>query len=99
MSRTYKTRQIPASESTYLDKIKCCYCGRETHNETSDDVGNWHDTSSYEFEQIIVRKEEGARYPDTAWGEIEEWDVCPACFEKHIRPVLPKDSYKHKWDY
>ena len=59
MSRTYKTRQIPASESTYLDKIKCCYCGRETHNETSDDVGNWHDTSSYEFEQIIVRKEEG----------------------------------------
>lgn len=99
MTRTYKTKELPAHESTYLDKIKCCYCGRETSSETSENVGNWHEDPVYEFKQIIVRKEEGARYPSDSWGEIEEWDICPECFEKHIRPVLPEDSHKHKWDY
>lgn len=98
MSRTYKTKTLPARESTQVDKIKCCYCGRETGSTTGHDVGDWN-SDAYEFEEIIVRKEEGVRYPENSWGELEEWDICPECFEKHIRPVLPKDSYKHEWNY
>ena len=103
MARIYKEREIPpqpAKINKYLDRIKCCFCGRETRSDRYQGaaVADW-DNSAYEFEIIIIKKASGADYPDTHWGEEEGWDVCPECFEKHIKSILPKDSYKHEWDY
>lgn len=108
MSRIYKEREVPAQAATtkkYLDKIVCDFCGKKAHlddynsGRVSGNIANWDNQNAYEFENIIIQKEVGSRYPDTSWGEVESWDICPDCFEKYIKPILPKDSYKHEWDY
>ncbi len=96
MSRVFKKHIRPEKEVDILDYIECDYCKRKTYSDTVDSAANW--ASGYEFDQIILRKEEGERYPEGGGCRTEEWDICPKCFEEKVRPILPP-SRKHERDW
>ena len=89
---------VPAVPEKIIDKetgFKCDYCGRTCFEEYSgEDSPNWR--GGYDHDVVVIRRSEGEDYPECHDRKIEEWDICPDCFDKHIRPILPKVSRKHE---
>ena len=81
--KTMKTVDVPAVPATtkeVVDKVLCDLCVNRDYNGMS----------SYEFDEveveIIVKRREGANYPEGGSGTETVIDVCPGCFKAKLVP-------------
>jgi hypothetical protein len=77
-----ETRTRP--ESTYEQQLclECDICHRRSPRACGWSK-NWHGVNT-----VTVQREEGVRYPDGCDLKTETWDLCPQCFDKHVRQPL-----------
>ena len=64
---------------TVIERKTCDIC----HKATGYD--NKYFTHEGEWKSITISCE---TYHDYPGPDVYEWDVCPECFEKHIKPLL-----------
>ena len=86
----YKTVQVPAKESSVLDKTTCDLCGEEITRDC------------YDAEEIKVKHRVGHSYPEGGWGEEVEVDMCGACFDAKLVPWLREqgaDPQPKEWSW
>jgi hypothetical protein len=87
VTRTYDTREIPASTEQICTDVTCSICG-ETHGRDTIGPGvNWG-TEPYQVETIIVARRVGTENPYQGTLETTEYDVCSSCYQKHILAAL-----------
>ncbi len=85
MAEITKKVTVPASERTVVVETVCDLCGVVGKGD-----GPWAD-SRWEVEEVTISYNSGHNWgQDGASYEVEEFDVCPACWENKIKPMFEK---------
>ena len=88
---TKKEIKVVSEAQTTLINQPCCLCDASPKTLDGDgcEHADWAD-ETYDREHVVVRYEEGYRYPEGGEIERQTWDICPKCFNEKIRPMLPE---------
>ena len=75
---------VTVAARTYIRRsgLQCDACGKKTEG---DDWGRDWNTS-----EVTISIATGESYPECGSKTTREWDLCPECFDAHIRPALEK---------
>jgi hypothetical protein len=88
--RHYRTVQLPARESSVLDRTTCDLCGDEIVTEC------------YDAEKVEIRHRTGTAYPESGCGEEVSVDMCGDCFDSKLVPWLREQGANPKpeeWEW
>jgi hypothetical protein len=88
MSRTYETRNIPATTHKVIDKTVCDICKRETKGSEWEE-STWHNDET--DITVELSYEHRTSYGcDCCGGQSEKIivDLCPTCFKDKLLPWL-----------
>lgn len=73
----YITVPIPATERKAHTHTTCDVCGVDVRAD-----------GTYEVLDISVHRDSGTQYPEGGSGQKTQFDLCGACFEKHVAQHL-----------
>lgn len=79
-------------EREEIIRVTCDICNKEAPCP-DDNECRWSG-KGYEVDKIIVKRECGESYPEGGHLEIEEFDICPECFETKLLPFMISQGAK-----
>ena len=81
MSEIKKTVEVPAHTETRVVGLKCDLCGAESGGR----LGWGH---GYDFDEVVIYRKYGTRYPECGNETEIRVDLCPKCFTTKLLPLL-----------
>lgn len=89
---TVVEEQVVIKERTKLASQPCLFCGKEPDERCDDeDAGAiWRKDplNSYYHTCVAVAIQNHSTFPEHTTCELEQWDICPDCFNEKLRPIL-----------
>jgi hypothetical protein len=87
VAKLTKTVTRPEVTVEIVDGMKCDVCGRATDNDEF-----WpneeHPDTTFGGTEVTVSIADKSRYPEGGSEDKEQWDLCPSCFDEHVRKPL-----------
>lgn len=83
MAEIKKTVEVPVSTRVETVGLECDVCSKKSAQRDG-----WATNGCYGVEKTTLKFEEGNNFPDCTNIDVEEFDLCPDCWRKHVRDHL-----------